>query len=136
VPRVFSHHEGDSVSLDGFADYGTGLVDNLMGILHSLQNLGDIVPVDGLDMPAESLPLILDRIGTGYFTYGSTALVVVVVDENGQVAYLVMAGGHRCLPNHALPQFPVSGDGIDLVCFLANPGSQGHPQTDGYSVAQ
>ena len=66
----------------------------------------------------------------------AVCLVLVVIDDRGEVREPVLAGAHRRLPDRPLVALAVAEDHEHARVRLGKPQVEGHPEADGQAVAE
>ena len=92
-------HERDALALYGIGYNGSGFAGMIFtGFPQSWKHLVQIVSVNFNGMPAKGVELGCER---RYIknVFGKTVkLLMVVIDDQGQIVELVVGGKHRCFP--------------------------------------
>src|ERR1700729_4253902 len=103
-------HELDAVTLARARDdHYRLLTDGLRKLVEGLLQRRRVVPVDLADRPAEGLEALAKRLDVHRLRRRPGSGEAVGVHDRDQVAELVVAGGHRGLPDLALLGFPPPG---------------------------
>src|ERR1700733_3890943 len=124
-------HELDAVTLARARDdHYRLLTDGLRKLVEGLLQRRRVVPVDLADRPAEGLEALAKRLDVHRLRRRPGSGEAVGVHDRDQVAELVVAGGHRGLPDLALLEFPVAGQHERPVVAAGEPGRDRHASAD------
>ena len=78
------------------------------------------------NLKAESLKLLIDRIGRVNDVDTAVDLKIVVVNDNGEVVEFLMGSEHSSLPNLTFLNFTVAQNGINLIIIAEMLGRKSH----------
>ena len=98
MPGIVVFHIGNILALDSLAGDQRRFVRNLLGLSDGCLNLRNIVAVDFLYVPMESIPFIGNGIQAAQFGDLAAGLMVVQIGKNDEVAGLELCSGHGSFP--------------------------------------
>src|SRR5438093_13326489 len=98
-----------------------------MSLLDRREDLAEVVPVDGEDVPVERFPFLRERLERHDVLRAALLLDSVPVDESGQVVEAVLRGGHRGLPRLADVLLAVPTDAVDPPRLVIHPRREREP---------
>ncbi|GAF26010.1 streptogramin lyase [Moorella thermoacetica Y72] len=136
VPAGLVFHEGHAFAFDGFRDDDRGFALDLPGPLQGVQDLAEVMAVDGHDFPAEGAELVGHRLRGHDLLHSPVDLQVVVVDDGRQVIQAIMGRGHGPFPHHAFLQLAVPQEDVNTVIPAVQAPGQGHTVGHRQTVAQ
>ena len=102
----------------------------------AVSDLAHVVAVDDLGLPAEGGELAVDRVEIEHFFGGAGLLVVVAVDDQGQVIEPELGRGRGRLPILPLVELAVAGQNIRVIALLVDAGGQGMADADATALAE
>ena len=103
---VIVFHIRNVLALDGFAGNQGRLVGDLLRFGDGGLNLGDVVAVDLLNVPVESVPLVGNRVQARELGDLAAGLMVVQIREDDEVAALNLAAAmaaSQMMPSSSSP---------------------------------
>ena len=135
MPTGLIFHIGHALTLNGVGQDATRLTSHHRGAQSGINGI-QIVSVDLIQIKTKGLQLGRQITQRHDLVVAAVDLQTVVINNNGQVVQLKVAGSHKGLPNLTFLALAVTEDGIHAAIFAQLLGTQCHTHSDGATLTE